>query len=393
MAASGQGVESAAEDHDRSVQDDQATDQEGVTQTRDHVIRMIQGLEACEGTDKTCQTRRKGISRMSFMIRPGIDGVNAAFPTRCCLFAQYARNAGSLLSRGRDRVNSFEWIGWALAVSSVWADQLGHRSGTLLNVRSQHPRQGIGRDDNRRLGLWYNGRSSSLDATVEDRIGDRASGDHRPGLRRPAAGPSVRERGIAVLGFDVDPVKVARLEAGQSYIGHISDATIRQMREQRFEATTSTSSGSMSPMSIIICVPTPLTDAREPDLTYIVNSTKAIAERLRPGQLVVLESTTYPGTTRDVVLPLLAGPRAQARDRLLPGLQPRARGPGQSAVLGPDHSQGRGGPRAGQPASSPSPFTARSSSGSCPSPARRSPRPARSSRTPTAPSISPWSMN
>jgi hypothetical protein len=100
VAASGQGVESAAEDHDRSVQDDQATDQEGVTQTRDHVIRMIQGLKACEDADKTCQTRRKGISRMSFIIRPGIDGVNAAFPTRCCPLAQHARNARSLLSRG-----------------------------------------------------------------------------------------------------------------------------------------------------------------------------------------------------------------------------------------------------------------------------------------------------
>src|SRR5258708_4626157 len=59
------------------------------------------------------------------------------------------------------------------------------------------------------------------------------------------------------------------------------------------------------PDAIIICVPTPLTETREPDLTYIVNSAQAIAERLRPGQLVVLESTTYPGTTRRVVQPIL----------------------------------------------------------------------------------------
>ena len=71
---------------------------------------------------------------------------------------------------------------------------------------------------------------------------------------------------------------------------------------------------------IIICVPTPLTDAREPDLTYIVNSTEAIAARLRPGQLVVLESTTYPGTTRDVVLPLSGVPRSCARAGFLPCL-------------------------------------------------------------------------
>ena len=112
------------------------------------------------------------------------------------------------------------------------------------------------------------------------------------------------DRGIAVLGFDVDPVKVAKLERGESYIGHIPDAMIRQMREQRFEATTDF--GRLDePDVVIICVPTPLTDAREPDLTYIVKSAEAIAARLRPGQLIVLESTTYPGTTRDVVLPLL----------------------------------------------------------------------------------------
>ena len=77
------------------------------------------------------------------------------------------------------------------------------------------------------------------------------------------------------------------------------------MREKGFEATVDFQRLD-EPDVIIICVPTPLTDSRDPDLSYIVNSTKAIAERLRPGQLVVLESTTYPGTTREVVLPLLA---------------------------------------------------------------------------------------
>ncbi len=113
------------------------------------------------------------------------------------------------------------------------------------------------------------------------------------------------DRGIAVLGFDVDPAKVARLERGESYIGHIPDATIHQMREHRFEATLDFQRLD-EPDVVIICVPTPLTDSRDPDLAYIVSSSEAIAERLRPGQLVVLESTTYPGTTREVVLPLLA---------------------------------------------------------------------------------------
>ncbi len=113
------------------------------------------------------------------------------------------------------------------------------------------------------------------------------------------------ERGIAVLGFDVDPVKVDKLQRGQSYIGHISDSIIKQIRERGFEATTSFQRLD-EPDVIIVCVPTPLTDAREPDLTYVVSSSQAIAARLRHGQLIVLESTTYPGTTRQVVLPLLA---------------------------------------------------------------------------------------
>ncbi len=113
------------------------------------------------------------------------------------------------------------------------------------------------------------------------------------------------DRGIAVLGFDVDPLKIVKLERGQSYIGHIPDAIIREMKLRRFEATCEFERLD-EPDVIIICVPTPLTEAREPDLTYIVNSTEAIAARLRAGQLVVLESTTYPGTTRDVVLPRLA---------------------------------------------------------------------------------------
>ena len=142
------------------------------------------------------------------------------------------------------------------------------------------------------------------------------------------------ERGIAVLGFDVDPVKVAKLEEGQSYIGHIPDSTIRRIREQRFEATTSFERLD-EPDVIIVCVPTPLTEAREPDLTYIVNSTRAIAERLRPGQLIVLESTTYPGTTRQVVLPLLAaGGLEPGRDFFL-AFSPEREDPGNPQFSAP----------------------------------------------------------
>ncbi len=112
------------------------------------------------------------------------------------------------------------------------------------------------------------------------------------------------EAGFAVLGFDTDPGKVDRLARGESYIGHIADASIAAMAAAGFEAT-----GRFErldePDAIVICVPTPLTEARDPDLAYVVASTRAVAAALRPGQLVVLESTTYPGTTRDVVLPIL----------------------------------------------------------------------------------------
>jgi UDP-N-acetyl-D-glucosamine dehydrogenase len=110
--------------------------------------------------------------------------------------------------------------------------------------------------------------------------------------------------GVKVLGFDVDGTKIARLNSGKSYIRQIPDGAIAQMLDQRFEATDRFERLS-EPDAILICVPTPLTEAREPDLTYVVKSVEAIAARLRPGQLVVLESTTYPSTTRQVALPIL----------------------------------------------------------------------------------------
>jgi UDP-N-acetyl-D-glucosamine dehydrogenase len=121
--------------------------------------------------------------------------------------------------------------------------------------------------------------------------------------------PLVREfvrGGVRVLGFDIDPAKVAALSAGRSYIEHIPSSTVRDMvRSRRFQATADFRRLS-EPDVILICVPTPLTKQREPDMTYIVSTAQAIARRLRKGQLVVLESTTYPGTTREVMLPILS---------------------------------------------------------------------------------------
>jgi UDP-N-acetyl-D-glucosamine dehydrogenase len=111
---------------------------------------------------------------------------------------------------------------------------------------------------------------------------------------------------FSAIGFDVDQGKVDKLLNAQSYIAHIADAKIKHWLElERFDATTNFDRFSEVD-AILICVPTPLSDSRDPDLRYVEATTREIAKRLRPGQLIVLESTTYPGTTRDVLLPILA---------------------------------------------------------------------------------------
>lgn len=111
--------------------------------------------------------------------------------------------------------------------------------------------------------------------------------------------------GYPVLGFDIDPEKVSKLNRGESYIGHICPERVGELvASGRFEATDDPRRFREAD-AIIICVPTPLTAAREPDLSYIEETGKAIRRHLRPGQLVVLESTTYPGTTEDLLRPIL----------------------------------------------------------------------------------------
>ena len=111
--------------------------------------------------------------------------------------------------------------------------------------------------------------------------------------------------GFRVLGFDIDRRKVDALAAGESYIRHIEADRIREIVGSGAFEPTDDFSRLPEADALLICVPTPLTESREPDLTYIRGTVDAIAERLRPGQLVVLESTTYPGTTEEVVRPLL----------------------------------------------------------------------------------------
>ncbi len=111
------------------------------------------------------------------------------------------------------------------------------------------------------------------------------------------------EAGQEVRGLDLDPVKVAALNAGRSYIEDVPDSALAPLGE-RLRA-----SGDYADMAdceaVIVCVPTPLTSSREPDLTYLLEAATALSGVLRPGQLVVLESTTYPGTTRERLAPIL----------------------------------------------------------------------------------------
>jgi len=111
--------------------------------------------------------------------------------------------------------------------------------------------------------------------------------------------------GYDVLGFDVDPQKIAMLEAGNSYIKHVPSQWIQNWQTENRFASTCEMARLKEVDCVVICVPTPLNASRDPDMTYIEATTRQIALALRPGQLVVLESTTYPGTTRDVVLPIL----------------------------------------------------------------------------------------
>jgi UDP-N-acetyl-D-glucosamine dehydrogenase len=112
------------------------------------------------------------------------------------------------------------------------------------------------------------------------------------------------EQGFPVTGFDIDQRKVSTLAAGGSYIFRITVPEIQKARSQGFSATSDYAQLEQMD-AIIICVPTPLNEYHEPDLSYITGTAQALAPHLQPGQLVVLESTTYPGTTEEVLVPIL----------------------------------------------------------------------------------------
>jgi UDP-N-acetyl-D-glucosamine dehydrogenase len=136
--------------------------------------------------------------------------------------------------------------------------------------------------------------------------------------------------GFRTIGFDIDPQKAERLNRADSYIDAVPSAELeRLIAERRFRATDDFAC--LSDCDVVaICVPTPLTRQREPDLSYVEATVRSVALTLRPGQLIVLESTTYPGTTREVVKPLLeAGGLKSGRDFFL-AFSPEREDPGNA---------------------------------------------------------------
>ena len=134
-------------------------------------------------------------------------------------------------------------------------------------------------------------------------------------------------RGFRVLGFDIDENKVTSVNEGRSYIHTIPAESVAQARASGFEATSDYDRLTEAD-AILICVPTPLGPHHDPDLSYIKRTGEALSKRLRPGQIVVLESTTYPGTTREVLLPILEEPGLKAGRDFFVGFSPEREDPG-----------------------------------------------------------------
>jgi UDP-N-acetyl-D-glucosamine dehydrogenase len=136
------------------------------------------------------------------------------------------------------------------------------------------------------------------------------------------------EAGEDVLCVDSDPDKVAALREGRSYVEDIPSSALAPLGE-RLDASTE-SAGLAECDAVIVCVPTPLTNSREPDLSFLLGAGEAIAAVLRVGQLVVLESTTYPGTTRERLLPILEGSGLRAGEDFELAFSPERIDPGRT---------------------------------------------------------------
>ena len=133
--------------------------------------------------------------------------------------------------------------------------------------------------------------------------------------------------GFPVIGFDVDPAKVDHINAGRQYLKHIPSEAVAEIPGRGGQATADFSQLTVCD-AIIICVPTPLTRQREPDMAYIVGTAEQLRRHLRAGQLVILESTTYPGTTREVLIPPLEAGGLKAGTDFFVAFSPEREDPG-----------------------------------------------------------------
>jgi UDP-N-acetyl-D-glucosamine dehydrogenase len=135
-------------------------------------------------------------------------------------------------------------------------------------------------------------------------------------------------QGFEVVGFDIDEKKVNLLNQGKSYIKHVSTEELKSfIKKRKFQATSNFTALAEADV-IIICVPTPLDSYKNPDLSFVLKTTKTISKALRKGQLVVLESTTYPGTTEEEVLPLLEGGGLKVGEDFFLAYSPERENPG-----------------------------------------------------------------
>jgi UDP-N-acetyl-D-glucosamine dehydrogenase len=158
-------------------------------------------------------------------------------------------------------------------------------------------------------------------------------------------GTAAARAGFKVTGFDIDSAKGQSLNAGKSYIDGVASEELRRLREAgKFRASSDFSELAGCDV-IVICVPTPLSKQREPDLSFIVATVDTIARTLRRGQLIVLESTTYPGTTAEVVKPILERTGLLSGEDFLLGFSPEREDPGNrnfSTIAIPKIAAGEG---------------------------------------------------
>ncbi|WP_310682261.1 nucleotide sugar dehydrogenase [Aliifodinibius sp. S!AR15-10] len=137
------------------------------------------------------------------------------------------------------------------------------------------------------------------------------------------------EEGFPVIGFDIDPAKIEAINSGKPYIKHLGYEMMGKLAGSEKCSATVDFSGLSEMDAILMCVPTPLNDHREPDMQYVEDTTRTIAKHLRKGQLVILESTTYPGTTEDLIVPILEeGSGLRATDDFFVAYSPEREDPG-----------------------------------------------------------------